>query len=106
MNELKTTAALVKHILETNPPARNDDDLLYLKVITHEARLKGIDLDSMTFVRYLRNKKAYGFTGFETVRRARQKIQAKYPELAAKKSVSAVRAENEKDFWEFARGEV
>lgn len=87
MNELKTTAALVKHILETNPQARNSDSFLYLKVIQ-------LNINNI------------GFTGFETVRRARQKIQAQYPELAANKSVSAARMENEKDFRAFARGDV
>lgn len=106
MNELKTTAALVKHILETNPQARNSDSFLYLQVIQYEANLMGIDLRSMTVTRFLLGITSFGFTGFETVRRARQKIQAQYPELAANKSVSAARMENEKDFRAFARGDV
>lgn len=106
MNELKTTAALVKHILETNPQARNSDSFLYLKVIQYEAHLKGVNLWGMTVTHFLLNINNIGFTGFETVRRARQKIQAQYPELAANKSVSAARMENEKDFRAFARGDV
>lgn len=106
MNELKTTAALVKHILETNPQARNSDSYLYYKVLQFEANQKSIDLRSLTVQEFLLCINQLGFTGFETVRRARQKIQAQYPELAAEKSVSAARAENEKDFRAFARGDV
>lgn len=106
MNELKTTAALVKHILEANPHARNSDSFLYLNVIYYEALLKGVDLRDMTVTYFLLNLNSLGFAGFETVRRARQKIQAQYPELAAKKSVSAARMENEKDFRAFARGDI
>lgn len=106
MNELKTTAALVKHILETNPQARNSDSYLYYQVIKFEANQKSIDLRSLTVQEFLLCINQLGFTGFETVRRARQKIQAQYPELAANKSVSAARMENEKDFRAFARGDV
>lgn len=106
MNELKTTAALVKHILETKPQTRNSDSLLYLHVIRYEANVLNIDFHNMTVTRFLLCMNIYGFTGFETVRRARQKIQAKYPELAASDSVSAARMENEKDFRAFARGDI
>lgn len=106
MNELKTTAALVKHLLETNPQTRNSDSYLYLQVIQHEAYLKGVDLHVLSVAAFLLSMNIIGFTGFETVRRARQKIQAQCPELAASDSVSAARMENEKDFRAFARGEV
>ena len=106
MNELKTTAALVKHLLETDPQTRNSDSYLYYQVIRFEANQKGVDLKTLTVQSFLLCINQLGFTGFETVRRARQKIQAQYPELAAKGSVSSARAENEKNFRAFARGEV
>lgn len=97
---------MVKHLLETNPQTRNSDSLLYLQVIQHEAHIKGVNLHVLSVAHFLVSMNSMGFTGFETVRRARQKIQAQYPELAAKDSVSAARAENEKNFRDFARGEV
>ena len=97
---------MVKHLLETKPHTRNSDSFLYLEVIQYEANLKGVDVHVLSVAAFLASMNFLGFTGFETVRRARQKIQAQYPELAAKDSVSAARAENEKDFRDFARGEV
>jgi hypothetical protein len=48
----------------------------------------------------------WGFPPFETVRRTRQFIQRKFPELSANPAVQVFRAENETVFEEFARGAV
>lgn len=99
--ELKSTTELVKHILETVPAARNSDTLLYYRICEH-IDYKVLDLSAGYF---LLARKDYGIPGFETVRRTRQQIQRKHPELAGDK-VKEKRKENEQIFREFARSEV
>ena len=106
MNDLKTTTALVRSILEQDKQCRNSDSFLYLKVLSVTAKQKGIDLEKMTVPYFLLNLHGAGLPPFESVRRARQKIQEHNPHLAACKTVEGYRAENEADFREYARSEV
>lgn len=106
MTNLKNTTALVKSILEQDKQCRNSDSFLYLKVLTAEAKQKGIDLEKTTVPYFLMNLHGVGLPPFESVRRARQKIQAAYPELAACEAVEGFRAENERDFRAYAVGDV
>ncbi len=106
MTDLKTTKALVKSILEQDKQCRNSDSFLYLKVLSVAAQQKGIDLEKMTVPYFLVNLHGAGLPPFESVRRARQKIQAAHPELAASESVEGFRAENEAEYRAFAIGEA
>lgn len=106
MKNIKKTTALVKAILEQSKQARNSDSVLYLKVLLTVGEQKGIDVESMSIPFFLVNLREYGFPPFESVRRARQKIQALHPELAACESVEAARIENEQTMRNFARGTV
>ena len=106
MNDLKTISGLVKHILEQNKQARNSDSILYLKVLEYQSHENGIDLRLLSVPVFLMEMKEQGFAPFESVRRARQKIQAAHPELAAYERVEVFRAENEAEFRAYARGEV
>lgn len=103
---IKKTSELVKLILQTEKQARNSDSYLYLQVISHTAAQIGVNLDELSVPAFLEKGAQMGFVGFETVRRARQKIQAAYPELAACQAVEAYRTENEAAFREYARGEA
>lgn len=103
MKDLKTIKALVQAILERDQMARNSDSYLYFRVIQTIATKHNIDLDKVTVLSFLCNMKQYPFPPFESVRRTRQKIQEKYPELAACAEVQEFRAENEEVFLEFAR---
>ena len=106
MNELQTTTKLVKAILEEDLQARNSDSFLYLKVLEHISEKEGFALYHMTVPFFLENMKAYGFPGFETVRRTRQKVQQHHPELAASKKVAGMRMINETEFRQYSRSEV
>ena len=106
MNDLKTTTALVKSILEQDKQCRNSDSFLYLKVLSVIGKERGIDIDKMSVPYFLMHLHGAGFPGFETVRRTRQKIQQHHPELAACESVEGYRAENEQEYREYARGDV
>ena len=102
MNQLQQTSTLVKQILIEDEAARNSDVYLYLKVCE---RLNPSAL-SKPFWAVLVGLKFYKLPPFETVRRARQKIQAKCPELAASDEVEDARAELETEYRNFARGDA
>lgn len=101
--ELKNTTALVKVILEESRQARNSDSFLYFKVLKELGKQKGLDLDYVSVNVFLLHMSEWGFPPFESVRRARQKLQAEFPELSANGKVAAHRAENEQAFRQFAR---
>lgn len=106
MNDLKSIAALVQAILVQDKDCRNSDGLLYLRVLFAHAERKGINLNAMTIPDFLINHHWADFPIFETVRRARQKIQQHYPELAASYTVEKFRAENELEYRAFAVGDI
>jgi hypothetical protein len=92
--------------LEQDKQCRNSDSILYLKVLTTVAEQKGIALDSVSIPRFLMEHHGTNFPIFESVRRARQKLQARYPELAACETVEGFRAENELQYKAYAVGDV
>ena len=106
MLDLKNTTALVKSILEQDKQCRNSDSFLYLKVLSAIGKQKGIDIEKMSVTYFLVNLHGAGLPPFESVRRARQKVQAAYPELRACEAVEGFRAENEAQFRAYAVGDV
>lgn len=106
MSELLKTSTMVKALLEDDERCRNSDSYLYLKVVSEVADIKGIDLRSVSIPYFLLNLHGKAFPPFETVRRARQKVQARHPELCPSNAVSGFRAEAEKEYRAFARCDV
>jgi hypothetical protein len=106
MTDLKTTTALVKALLEQDRKCRNSDSFLYLKVLEIIGLKKGIDIHTMSIPNFLLNMAGTTFPPFESVRRARQKLQEHHPELGACKEVADSRAVNEVGYCEYARGVV
>lgn len=102
MNELKNVTELVKIILEADEKARNNDSFLYLRVLQYYACASGIDLKRATVEWFWENRDDFGFPPPESVRRARQKIQQKYPELAACDKVQEKRMEKEREYRAYA----
>lgn len=99
MEELKTTMDYVKRALETCPHTRNSDDDLYAEVI----RLIRPHCLAMPLDAYLHTYKQNNLPSIETVGRLRRKLQEKYPELRAEKTVKDFRSEREETFRDFAR---
>ena len=99
MNELIQTSKLVKEILTESEAARNSDTALYIKVCE---RLNPSVLWK-PFLDVMVARKEFNLPPFETVRRTRQKVQEKFPELAATSKVYEMRSENEKQFRQYAR---
>lgn len=105
MDKLKTTAALVKDILENDKQTRSSDSLLYLRVLEQVAVERDINLHKISVPLFLVAVDKLGLPNFETVRRTRQKVQNKYPDLAAPGETRKIRAEREKAYRAFAKGE-
>lgn len=97
--DLKRTSDLVKHLLQTIPATRSSDDALYLEVCKARCR----NSMNLPFGLVIANRRAYDIPPFESVRRSRQKIQAKHPELAAMPNVEAMREVNEEAYRDYAR---
>lgn len=104
MDNLKTTADLVKAILEKNQKARNSDNYLYYCVIRIIGKRSGVDIDNMSVPMFFLNMKEYNMPAFETVRRTRQKMQRDNPELSGCDEVEVQRMLNEEVFRDYARG--
>ena len=94
---------MVKLALTVCPETRNSDSFLYLKIIEQMAIDKGMNIQQISLPSFLENYARWGFPPFETVRRTRQKIQEKFPELASNETVAAFREEKEEVFREYAR---
>lgn len=100
--ELRDTTKLVKEVLTDIPDTRNSDEYLYFVVCSR----KNAIATNMPFGKVLMNRKQYSLPPFESVGRARRKLQEKYPELAGDRKVQEQRALNEETFREYARGTV
>lgn len=104
IKEMQTTQSLVFEILEAQPMARNSDNYLCYQVYKSIGSHNGIDIDSMSIPMFFLRMKDFGFLSTETIRRARQKIQADHPELRGCKKVEDQRTMNEEIYRNYARG--
>ena len=91
MKNIRNTSVIVQGILEQHPETRNSDNLLYIKVVESI----NSDLIYKPMQEVFLQAKAYGIPPFESVRRTRQKLQAEFPELRAKKEIEAEREINQ-----------
>ncbi len=80
MNQQKTVESRVLSILKDCPRARLDDMVLYMHYYNRYAnhlRAGELPLCDLAF-----NYRAYGLPCFETIRRARQRVQSLFPEYS------------------------
>lgn len=97
MNQLMTR---VNYILHNEPMTRNSDDKLYWAVIRD---FMGDAAATVTAEELLTDRKGLGLPPYESVGRARRKLQEKNPALKAVPEVQRERAELEKEFRDWAR---
>ena len=76
MKKLETVENRVLAVLKEHPEARNDDMKLYL-LISKACIYDTYGIADFSFEDVMSNYKAYGIPCFESIRRTRQKIQAK-----------------------------
>lgn len=103
MDNLKTTKQIVKEVLENEPFCRNSDCFLELEVLKIYAKRQGLDLGSMTVDTLYKNRNKWGWPKSESIRRTRQLVQAKHPELAASDPIDSYRLVNEERVKSFVR---
>lgn len=98
MKNIRRASELVHKILTDCPDARNSDDALYRYVV------EAINPDAAVgrFCDVFIHRNEYGLPPFESVRRTRQKLQEKYPELRASEEIQDARAENEQVVRDYA----
>ncbi len=97
---IKDVSKIVKAVLEKNVDARNDDDLMYLKVCSTIAS----EVSSMPISTFLSHRRQLGLPCMESCRRARQKIQAAFPELRPDDDTANYRLLEEERYKAFSRG--
>lgn len=103
MDELKTTTAIVKQVLEAVPVTRNCDGLLYLRVLSELSRKRDVDYLGMKVSYFFSNLEQLKVPSIETVGRFRRKVQEECPHLRAVSEVEKFRADREAMFREYAR---
>ena len=79
MTKLKTVESRVREILRDCPASRFDDMLLILHYYNRDGYLRAGELPLADIVF---NYKSYGLPCFESIRRARQRVQSLFPELS------------------------
>lgn len=104
---LQTLAAIVEAIMEEDERARNCDPFLYLRVleVIAERNECPISLMSMSVQYFLLHMKEHGFPPFESVRRNRQLVRSRRPDLAPSEMIDAYRQANEEVMLEYVRSE-
>lgn len=103
MQKIKNVEKTVFEILKKCPYSRGDDYLLYYYVIGvyFERNPKLGNINRVSFASIMCDHYALGLPSYETVTRARRKLQAKHPELISKPDACR-RRKAEKVFREYA----
>ena len=96
MMKIDSVKDLVYMTLRAEPATRNSDRALIYSIYKKFGVNAGESFEDVLFNEDL--------PSFETIRRARQKAQADFPNLRADEAVEAFRAERESEFRDFARG--
>ena len=98
MTDLNTIYALVKNILEDDTKARGNDMWLYLQV----CKIKNLDAVAQPFYIVMQRTSELGLPNFESVSRARRKVQMEHEELKPSKEIQDARGEYEQMYFEWA----
>lgn len=101
MSKMKNIENLVKQCLEENKKAREDDFILILNVYD-KILPPQVDRYSLNLISLFTNHKFYKLFPFESITRARRKLQNKYPELQAEKIIVEARSQEEVEYRNYA----
>lgn len=101
MADLNRIYDLVKEILQIDTKARDDDMYLYAQFCKQKECSKAL---KEPFYLVMSNASKYGLPAYESVSRARRKVQSECPELRASEETKAARQEYEQMYLEWARG--
>lgn len=101
MENIKTIESAVRGVLEVNLAARDSDNVLYFCLIDEVAFERGFRRGFTAFDVFIRGKEL-GLPNYETVRRTRQKLQEKNPELRGSERATERREDRERVFHGYA----
>lgn len=96
--KIEKVETLVKKALERNKSAREDDNLLYIEIISQI----NPELVNRDFLKTFINARKLGLPAFESVSRARRKLQAKNEELRGSSENQKAREERELEMFEYS----
>lgn len=96
----------VRSILLTDERTRNSDDRLYIAIVNQICGEKEIDPSSISISKFFTTRKEYGFPSYESVGRARRKLQEHDESLRADEKVEQARILRAEDFKEWAIGKM
>lgn len=102
MMDLNTLSEMVLELLADDFKARQSDDYLYYMICKTILQKNGHDIEQFTFSQLILSTNEYGLPKYETVSRARRKMQQTYPELKCSKKVEQAKNEKEEAFIEYA----
>lgn len=97
--KIENLEVLVRQALERNKSTRDDDHMLYIEV----AYIINPALVNVNFKMNFEHAIEVGLPPFESVSRARRKLQEKYEELRATEKVQNARINKQIEFEEYAR---
>ncbi len=92
----KQVEKTVKAILTERPQTRDDDHFLYYQYAWYNGRT-----DVRSFAAIFVFYKLYGLPSFESVSRARRRVQQKCPELRGDKGTQTARETLEKEYHDY-----
>ncbi len=102
-NELYKIESVVMRVLKRNPDTRGDNFLLIAEVYREMCEGDPLnDISGYSFYEVMRKHKRFHLPAFESITRARRKIQEKNYELRPDADVQKVRSEQELKFLEYA----
>ena len=99
MNKLYKVEELVEKVLREHTDSRDDNFILIYRVyreINEDLVLRELFFQVMLY------HKEYKLPSFESITRARRKLQNKYPELKPSKEVQEIRDKEEMDYFKYA----
>lgn len=100
------TTLLVKSVLLEYPQTRDNDYLLWLKVLQKTQCGDIPDFLNIPVSVFLRTARYMKIPQYESVSRARRRLQAKYRELRATQETQEARAEQEIVYKEYSQSNV
>lgn len=98
MKNMRKLEGIVKDALEESKEARDDDFLLIFNV--YKAINESVIYKD--FRQVMRDHVEFRLPSFESITRARRKIQKEYPELVSSRKTKEVRKAEEKVFYNYA----
>lgn len=104
MNNPKSIESKVLQVLKSSVTARNDDMKLYAMVCDLCLKERGLEgIGDMPLYTVMNNYKNMNLPHFESVRRARQKIQEKYFELRCSENTANGRRKQKLRYLNYVR---